>query len=619
MRIKGLVFLVALLALFILAAVLLTDQWIEKGIESAGTAIVGARVEVDNLDFSLFKMYTRWDSLQVTNPKDTWKNLFATGPCDFDVAFGALLKKKVIIENFQINGLRTGTRRSTDGSVPKKKKADRSGKPGFLARTAGKLEDEVRSAPAWNLKKYTKKVNIDSVMTLLDIRSPGKIDSLRTEYESRYAFWEQTFRDHDVENELNDIGSLVQSLKIDEIKTLPALQNALTTVQQIRVRSDSVYSFIQRVKTGTVKDLQATAEGVNLVNTWVQNDYQRALAKAQLPDFSAQNIGKMIFGKKVAGTVSQILFVVDLYRSHALKNKSVKPEKEKTDRLKGQNIRFPKKDTLPKFWLKRISLSGQTSHQIQLAGELLNLVSDQKLIGEPTVFQIDGKRKDGAGVNMSGKFSYLGEQTGETFIIDISNIPLSNVQLSDSPFLPYTVKKGAAFVNASLDLAENEVTANISFRANRLSFVMPDHKQSSNELEKIVNSIVQGTSVVDFQARIQARDEKMTFKINSNLDNLFVEKMRSIMDAEVGRAKKRLISEVNRRIGGTETDMIQFIQNQNSNLESKIMLLQSAFDEKNGMIQEKRKAIESRIEEEKNKQSNKLEKEAKKKLKDWLE
>jgi len=619
LRIKGLVFLVALLALFILAAVLLTDQWIEKGIESAGTAIVGARVEVDNLDFSLFKMYTRWDSLQVTNPKDTWKNLFATGPCDFDVAFGALLKKKVIIENFQINGLRTGTRRSTDGSVPKKKKADRSGKPGFLARTAGKLEDEVRSAPAWNLKKYTKKVNIDSVMTLLDIRSPGKIDSLRTEYESRYAFWEQTFRDHDVENELNDIGSLVQSLKIDEIKTLPALQNALTTVQQIRVRSDSVYSFIQRVKTGTVKDLQATAEGVNLVNTWVQNDYQRALAKAQLPDFSAQNIGKMIFGKKVAGTVSQILFVVDLYRSHALKNKSVKPEKEKTDRLKGQNIRFPKKDTLPKFWLKRISLSGQTSHQIQLAGELLNLVSDQKLIGEPTVFQIDGKRKDGAGVNMSGKFSYLGEQTGETFIIDISNIPLSNVQLSDSPFLPYTVKKGAAFVNASLDLAENEVTANISFRANRLSFVMPDHKQSSNELEKIVNSIVQGTSVVDFQARIQARDEKMTFKINSNLDNLFVEKMRSIMDAEVGRAKKRLISEVNRRIGGTETDMIQFIQNQNSNLESKIMLLQSAFDEKNGMIQEKRKAIESRIEEEKNKQSNKLEKEAKKKLKDWLE
>lgn len=618
MRVKGLLFIAILAGLFILAAVFLTDPWIEKQIEKAGTALVGARVEIDNLDFSLFKMYTRWDSLQVTNPKDTWTNLFATGPCDFDLSFGALLKKKFIIENFQINGLRTGTRRSTDGRVLKKKSVKKSGKPDFITRTAKKLENEVSSAPAWNLKQYTKKVNIDSIIAILDIRAPGKIDSLRREYESRYAFWEQTFRERDVEKELEDIGSLVRSLKIDDIKTLPALQNALITVQQIRVKSDSTYSFIQRTKTGLTRDLQFTGEGVGLVKNWVQNDYERALAKARLPDFSAQNIGKMIFGKKVVNTVNQVLFVADLVRSHCSKAGSAKPEKKESSRLKGQNISFGKKGTLPKFWLKRISLSGETSHRIRLAGELLNLVSDQKLIGEPTTFQIDGTRKDGAQVNLSGEFAYLGGQNAETFLLNFNNVPLSNAKLSDSPFLPYAVKQGVMAVKASLVLGENELTGDIAFRASRLSFVMPENAKSANQLEKIVNTIVGSTSVIDFSSKLRVRDEQTTFTLNSNLDNLFVEKMRSLMSAEINRAKQRLREEVNHRVGGKESDIIDFIQSNNKNFESKITAFQSAFDEKERMIREKKEKIENRIEEEKNKQSNKLEDEAKKKLKDWL-
>jgi len=122
-RWKGILFLLALFGLFIILSIIFTDIWLESELEGLGNSIVGARVEIDNLDLSFTDLSISWDRLQVTNPKSTMKNMLETGNCEFDMEFLPLLSKKVIIENFAVTEVRTNTDRETDGKLSKEEKA----------------------------------------------------------------------------------------------------------------------------------------------------------------------------------------------------------------------------------------------------------------------------------------------------------------------------------------------------------------------------------------------------------------------------------------------------------------------------------------------------------------
>ena len=54
MRPKGLIGLLVVILIFSGIMFLLSDRFIESGLESVGTSAVGAKVEIDNLKFSLF-------------------------------------------------------------------------------------------------------------------------------------------------------------------------------------------------------------------------------------------------------------------------------------------------------------------------------------------------------------------------------------------------------------------------------------------------------------------------------------------------------------------------------------------------------------------------------------
>ena len=99
MRWKGIIFLVVLAVLVFVLNLVFTDRWLEKRLESAGSAVVGAKVELERLDFSLLGLQMRWDSLQVANPKNTMKNILTSGKTDFLNPHGRHSPKSIVQHN----------------------------------------------------------------------------------------------------------------------------------------------------------------------------------------------------------------------------------------------------------------------------------------------------------------------------------------------------------------------------------------------------------------------------------------------------------------------------------------------------------------------------------------
>ncbi|MBD3289479.1 hypothetical protein GF337_11805, partial [candidate division KSB1 bacterium] len=109
MRKKGLIILLVIIAIFAVIAYFARDIYFERALESAGRAIAGAKVEIDDFDFSLFKMECSWNRLQVADKNNPWYNILETGRAAFDLEVRPLFWKRVIIREMALENVRSGT------------------------------------------------------------------------------------------------------------------------------------------------------------------------------------------------------------------------------------------------------------------------------------------------------------------------------------------------------------------------------------------------------------------------------------------------------------------------------------------------------------------------------
>ena len=149
MRWKGLIFLAVVIALGVVLSLFYLDKWVESGLEKAGSALVGAKVEIDNLDLDVAGLSIEWQRLQVTDPNRTMQNVIETGRTAFKMELAALLRKKTVIREMTLADVRTGTPRETDGAIPNKpeKEKKKSDKPDLFDKTKSKLTAEIQNLP----------------------------------------------------------------------------------------------------------------------------------------------------------------------------------------------------------------------------------------------------------------------------------------------------------------------------------------------------------------------------------------------------------------------------------------------------------------------------------------
>ena len=96
---------------------LVMDRLIERAIEKAGTAAVGAKVELDKADLTLFPLGLALTRLQITDPDEPMTNAIEIGRIAGAVDGLNLLRRKVIIEEMAMEGVRFGTARRTSGAI----------------------------------------------------------------------------------------------------------------------------------------------------------------------------------------------------------------------------------------------------------------------------------------------------------------------------------------------------------------------------------------------------------------------------------------------------------------------------------------------------------------------
>ena len=533
------------IGVFFVLTLIFTDSWLERTIENTASPIVGAKVEIDNLDVSLTDLRIRWDRLQVTNPKKTMTNLFETGNAEFDLEFIPLLSGKYIIESLKLNGIRTNTPRTSDGRLGKTETSE----PGFIGQTIINLSKQVETNVSTEIFSSRQKLNVDSVLRLLNFQSIGQIKSLYADLDTKYGKYQTMVSGTKILDDARNAGARIKSLDLKKMKSLNDYQQGLTTLNNVYGTIDSLRNFVSNTKNQITDDLRKAAADAGQVDDWISADYDRAMAMAKLPQLNAENMGRLLFGEMLINRFNQYLGYIATGRKYSEKFSGSTPKKETPPRLKGQDIRYSSVQDRPKFWIKKIELSGQTGDSIELGGKIDDIVSNQKVIGKPTILSIHGGKPGKINMAIDGEMNYLGAEPREKFRLQYAGFSLAGTRLSGSRLLPNSVKSGAGDVTTVLDINGNNIDGSITFTADNIRFAQDVSNEPKSKIEQIIHSVVTGISSVEVKATVRGDADHLSVGISSNLDRIFADRLQAVAGDELRAAKTKIKNEIDRRIG----------------------------------------------------------------------
>lgn len=603
MRIKGIIFIGVIVILGFIISWLSISAFVESKIEYQASVANGALVEIDGLDIDLIDLKVRWDRLQVANPENTMTNTFETGEMELDFLFWPTWWERVIIEDIIFKDFKMDTDRETDGyfEMPE---VEEDAEPSFIAQVVGDVTSEVSKNATMEFTNIKTNINVDSLMAKLDLQAPDKIDSLRNGLSKNYQKWDSTLTNTDVNKEIAKIETTINSIDVKNIKDPKKAIEAIKNVQKLAKQVDSLKTKAANLKNEFQDDFGDSKFSVGRIDNWIEGDFQRAMGLAKLPTIDPGNIAQSLFGSNMLADYSGYLEYIAIARKYGSRLVGGE-DKEKIERYEGKDYKFSDKYEWPKLWIQNIDLSGETNTAIQLAGQITNISSSQKKTKEPIKFNIGGKDASSRSMSLTGEFNYLEEKPRETINFTYDGFGLKGTKISPSQLLPYPLKTGTGEVSASVNIIDKRFDSEIGYKAKGIAFDFGENP-SKDRIQQLIRDAVSSTDQINVAALVDNLDGPLKIKVRSNIDDLFVNALKSTVSREVDAARQKIESRVRAEIGDRKEQLLAFKNEKEAEIRKEYEKVENRVNEQVKKVEEKKEELEKKKKELEDSLKNKI-------------
>jgi uncharacterized protein (TIGR03545 family) len=551
------------------------DRVARRAAEKVGTAIVGAKVEIQRLHIDLARGDVTVRGLTVASPHEALKNLFQADELTADLDVVPLLEKKVVIDRLAATGLRFGTPRETDGRVPGDPSASVAGR----AMTEAKTWAQQFQVSA--LQLATGKIDVGT----LDPRNLSAIpaaEALAARTDSSRRAWQQGLDSLRLAPTLDSARATLARLRTARATDLAALNDARRAIDQLKRARGRVTTLDRRV-TGGLASLRAGAAGLDSAK---QRDYATAKGLLRLPSLDAPEIGAALFAPTAVARFERALYWTQLARQYMPPGLKPHPEAgPPRARRAGATVRFPREHALPAFLLRTAELSfllDPTAPEPQrYAGRLTGLTSDPALYGRPTLFNASAPA-----VQAGAMLDHVHAAPRDTLGAAVRGVALPTFQL---PSLPVRIEPGRGTVQLGFALRGDTIDARWGVRAAGVRWAR-DSGAAASPAGDLVWRAISGIADLDVTAGIHGTLAHPRLSVRSNLDEAIAARLRAVVGAEVAAAEKKLRAEVDR-----QTDAkIGPVRAQISALQTEVT---GRLAEQRGRLDQAQKDLEARLRE----------------------
>ncbi|WP_070989049.1 TIGR03545 family protein [Halofilum ochraceum] len=513
------------------------DTLVRWGVESTGTSMVGARVELEAADVGFSPARLELRGLAVTNPDEPMRNALEAERLAFDIDWIGLLLDRVHIDEVSVEGLQFGTERETSGAVMATERTVEES--GLLDKARERAEIPPLEVPS-----------VETVLGREDLRSPELIEEARASLEKRRTALEERLADLPGEEELERYRQ-----QIDEATEGDDAASRLKGLRQLRDLVDDIdddRKALRRARDEVKESLAAAGDTASEARRAPQADIERLYRKYTDPGAVAGELAYYLLGPKVEQWVNQGWYWYGRLSPYlggggADTEAASGPETVPAARRVGRNVLYPEAGEEPRVLVRQVRVSGAAGGG-DLDGRVTDIAVPPNLWGEPlrlnlagqSVSGIDRLQVDGSmdRRDPASSISRLDLTANGTDVAGLALGPEDGI-LADRGQADFQV--AGTIRDRALDLDVTSAIRDAAFSAG----------SGADSILQEVAAALGNAGRLNIGANVGGTIDAPEFELTSSLTGILEPLLRSRLQAEAGEFREGLVAAVKDRTGGS--------------------------------------------------------------------
>jgi len=544
-RWQGLFVFVGLALVLTIFWLIFVDGIVQRTIESYGTRAVGAKVELADADLKLFPLGLTLEGIAVTNPDKPMENIVEISRTALLLEPLQLLRRKVIVEEMSLTGMRMNTARKTSGAVKTPKPAESQQAP---QKPSAAFCDGV-SLPAIDT------LDVRKILAAEKLESLEIIQKLQNELKGENSNWQKRLQELPGKEKFDDYRSRIEKLKSGSgglggglLGSVGGLTSLPQEIQADLDRLKNAQKQFDQFKTGLGSQLQQAAAAP-------LKDVERLKQKYALSPQGLDNMGKLVLGQKLCGGLQK---AADWYERIKSVLERSRPEAEKEKKEKdvrpqrgiGTYVRFKEYTPLPDFLIRRARASFVIEAG-ELSGKIENITPDQDILGRPLTFVFSGEKlKQLQTLKLDGSINRVNPNAPlDQIALQLKEYKVRNASLSQSTDLPVTIKEGLADMDLQAKLERSSLNGNLTAAVKSASFEVGAGAGKGPVLAAIGSALTQ-LSGFNVKVDVSGPLNDYTIRLSSDLDQALKSAAGRMIQQQAEKFEKELKGAVLAKAGG---------------------------------------------------------------------
>ena len=564
---------------------LLADWLLKVSIESGGTKIVGARVELSSADLTFSPLGFHLENLQVTNPEQPMQNLVQLGQITGSLELMPLLMGQVIIEEMSATGVRLNTERKTSGAVKMTTTKTKSQQPDAEKSTLD------LSAEKDKLPSVDEILAKESLSTLEKTRAfEERIKSERTEFEKNLASLPD-------EEKLKQHEKRIKELTQSDIKSVEELNQRKQDLEKLKddIRADrdalrKVRDQLKNAKGGLNQQYDALKKAPT-------EDWNRLKSRYGLNAIGASNVTGLLFGDNAQVWLNRILAWSEQAQRLLPSGSKDTPQPVQPQRGSGRFINFATTNPLPDFLIRKTKLGLEiTAGNIDL--EIKDATHQPDILGRPMRLHAAGNQLQNAkDIKIDGVIDHVKPgATKDTITWSLNSFKMADVSISQSSSLPLTLTSALADIKGDIEIKGQALAANVDAKFNKANWSSTATEGWTGRVAKSLTSIHQFNLEGELQGNLSSPQISLRSDLDKQLKQAVAGQLKSAQSELETKFKTRLNDEI-ASMAGPYKDQLAFLTDKEGSIDQRVSNLdkllkaelQSAVDSKKQEAEDKLK------------------------------
>jgi uncharacterized protein (TIGR03545 family) len=545
--------LVAFLLITVAAALfsfLFKDVFVKRFIETSGTKVVGARVELEDARLSLFPPALTLKGLQVANPEEPLSNAIEAARITGTLDGASLLRRRVIINEMRVEGIRFNTLRMNPGALRE------------LPATASRKGEQLSSSEVFSLGLP----GVEKIVEQADLLSPKLAGSLQAESKRAKERWEKRLTDLPGGDNAAEYQRRTEALK--DTKAAASGQrlhkDVLRDLEKLRGAQQELAAEIASLRERTVQLERAPVD-----------DFRRLRERVSASPQGLTSYSRLLFVPKVSlwverGVLWHERLLPFLQRGGSRKG-AVKPLTGP-----GFDVRFKEYQPLPDFLIRSVTAAAELGLG-EVAGWVRNLTPDQNVLGQPMTFAFAGGGLPRAGsLTLEGEADRVSRSTeGDTMKLQIKDFRVENVAVSAFAGVPVTLVSGTGTLEAQAVFNPAGIFLDLNLAVDPARLSVEEGKGSESIREALSSALAR---TVRFNVKASARGTVKEYRVNvtSDLEDVLKEAVAAEVKGQFAKVEDQVRSVMAAKLTGPFREVrtnIEVLEGVARDLENRLAVL----------------------------------------------